>query len=78
MIIDFDERFYTYDKLVTAAQTLARQYDSILQYVTIGKSHDNRDIILLRLGIGKKHFFCCSGVHGRESINPVVRLRVIE
>lgn len=78
MIIDFDAPFYSYDKLVADAYTLTRQYDSILQCVTIGKSHDNRDILLLKLGMGRKYIICCSGVHGRETINPIVMMRAIE
>jgi g-D-glutamyl-meso-diaminopimelate peptidase len=57
---------------------LAKQYDKILQYVTIGKSHDNRDIVLLKLGIGRQYMVCCSGVHARETINPIVLLKIIE
>jgi g-D-glutamyl-meso-diaminopimelate peptidase len=78
MIIDFDEPIYTYEKLSLDARTLAKQYQSILTCVTIGKSHDNRDILLLKLGHGKKHLIICSGVHGRETINPIVMMGVIE
>lgn len=78
MIIDLNDPIYSYDKLVSDAKMLAQQYHTILQAVTIGKSHDNRDIILLKLGEGKQHIICCGGVHGRENINPVVLLRIIE
>jgi len=78
MIIGFDDPIYSYNKLIEDAQALAKQYRKILEYVTIGKSHDNRDIALLKLGKGKKHMICCGGVHGRETINPVVLLRIIE
>lgn len=78
MIIDLMNPIYPYDKLVSDSKVLAKQYASILQYVTIGKSHDNRDIVLLKLGIGKQHMICCAGVHARENINPIVMLRIIE
>jgi len=78
MIIDFSVPVYSYDKLIEDAQALSKQYRKILDYVTIGKSHDNRDIALLKLGKGTKYMVCCAGVHGRESINPVVMLRIIE
>lgn len=78
MIIEFDAPIYSYDKLIEDALTLTKQYKEILEYVTIGKSHDNRDIVLLKLGKGKKYIVCCAGVHGRESVNPVVLLRIIE
>ncbi len=78
MIVDLNVADYSYDKLIADAKALAIKYDSIIKYVTIGKSHDNRDIILLRLGSGQKHIICCGGVHARETINPVVLLRIVE
>lgn len=78
MIVDMNEPYYSYDKLVTDAKNLAKQYNSILQYVTIGKSHDNRDIVMLKLGLGKKYIICCAGVHARENINPIVMMKIIE
>lgn len=78
MIIDLNIPVYSYDKLVSDAKSLAQQYHTVLQFVTIGRSHDNRDIILLKLGVGKQYMICCSGVHGRENINPVVLLRIVE
>ncbi len=78
MIVDFKEKSYSYEKITADAKSLANQYSEILKYVTIGQSHDNRDIILLKLGVGKQHMICCGGVHARENINPVVLLRIIE
>lgn len=78
MAIDFDELIYTYDKLVSDSIELEKQYGDILKCVTIGKSHDNRDIILLKLGIGQNYIVCTGGVHGRESINPVVLMKIVE
>lgn len=78
MMIDLNDPIYSYDKLVSDAKKLAQQYHTVLQDVTIGRSHDNRDILLLKLGVGKQHMICCGGVHGRENINPVVLLCIIE
>lgn len=78
MIIDLNNTSYIYNKLISDAKKLVEQYEEILQYVTIGKSHDNRDIILLKLGIGQKYMICCGGVHGRETVNPIVLMRIIE
>lgn len=78
MIIDLNDAYYSYDKFIADAKSLAGRYDTVLHYVTIGKSHDNRDIVLLKLGIGKKYMICCSGVHARETINPIVMLKIIE
>ncbi len=77
MIINLNE-IYPYDKFITAAKELEYKYPNLIRYVTIGKSHDNRDIILLKLGVGRQHMICCGGVHARENINPVVILKLIE
>lgn len=78
MIINLNEPFYSYDKMVRDAKCLEKQYDGLVQCVTIGSSHDNRDILLVKLGIGQKHLICCSGVHGRETINTIVIMSIIE
>jgi g-D-glutamyl-meso-diaminopimelate peptidase len=78
MIVNLNEADYSYDKLNKAALGLAKQYDKIVKNVTIGQSHDNRDIFLIKLGVGQRYFVCCGGVHARETINPAVLLRIIE
>ncbi len=78
MIVNMNNSLYTYDDMVSDAKKLSNQYDSILQDVTIGSSHDNRDIVMLKLGIGRRYLLCCGGVHGRESINPIVLLCIVE
>ena len=78
MIIDFSQPKYAYEDFITDMKSLAEQYNKIIQYVTIGKSHDNRDIVMLRLGTGKKHILFCGGVHGRETVNPIVLMKLAE
>lgn len=78
MIVDFNREKYSYDDFNSDAKALAKQYNNIIKYVTIGESHDNRDIVMLRLGIGRRYILFCGGVHGRETINPIVLLRIIE
>ena len=78
MIIQLEEANYSYDNLISDAKALAEQYENILKYVTIGKSHDNRDIVLLKLGTGQKNMICCAGVHGRESVNPIILMKMME
>jgi g-D-glutamyl-meso-diaminopimelate peptidase len=78
MIVDFSREMYLYEDLVSDADALAKRYDNILKNVTIGKSHDNRDIVMLKLGTGKKYILFCAGVHGRETINPIVLMKITE
>jgi g-D-glutamyl-meso-diaminopimelate peptidase len=44
----------------------------------IGISHDDRDILLLKVGVGDKNVILTAGVHGRESINPIVLMKMME
>ncbi len=78
MIIDFNKPQYSYIDLISDANALAQTYSNIMQNVTIGKSHDNRDIVMLKLGTGKKYILFCAGVHGRETINPIILLKIAE
>lgn len=76
-IIKLDER-YSFDELYQSAIMLKENYSDILQLEIIGQSLDNRELFLLRLGRGSKNIICTGGVHGRETINPVVLLKMIE
>jgi g-D-glutamyl-meso-diaminopimelate peptidase len=78
MMIELMEPYRSYDRYLADARKLAKEYENVLQCVTIGSSHDNRDILLLKLGIGKQYLVCCGGVHARETVNPVVLLYMVE
>lgn len=78
MIIDFSKINYSYEDLISDAKALAKECNKIIQYVTIGQSHDNRDIVMLKLGTGRKYILFLAGVHGRETINPIVLLKITE
>ncbi|NLP34469.1 MAG: hypothetical protein GX359_04645 [Clostridiales bacterium] len=78
MIINLDDTNFSYDKFITVSKELAKKYNDILKCVTIGRSHDNRDILLLKLGLGQNYMVCCGGVHARETINPIVLMRIVE
>lgn len=78
MIIDFSRSNYKHEDLIADAKALTIQYNKIIKCVTIGRSHDNRDIIMLKIGTGKRHILFCGGVHGRETINPIVLMKIAE
>lgn len=69
---------YTGEELQRKAILLANTYSGILTLESVGKSHDNREIMLLRLGKSTKNIILVGGVHGRETINSSVLLRVME
>jgi len=78
MIVDLNEGLYSYEKYLDDVKKMEKKYEDLIKCVTIGQSHDNRDIILLKLGYGRRYFTISSGVHGRETINPIVILALIE
>lgn len=71
-------RDYYYDDLVEDARILTKRYQGILVSEVLGYSHDGREIWMLKVGCGKKNIICLGGVHGRESINPIVLMKMIE
>lgn len=55
---------------------LARQYRKTAQILWEGNSHEGRPIYSVRVGAGKKTLICTGGVHGRESVNPTVLVKM--
>lgn len=69
---------YTYEEIMDHLEYLSREYPALLQIQIIGHSHDERSIPMIRLGSGDEALVCTAGVHGRESVNPVLMLKLIE
>lgn len=76
-IIQFD-KYYTYDDIVSHSISLYNLFAPLISVQSIGVSHDNREILCIKLGYGKKNLIYSAGVHARESVNPIVLLRIIE
>jgi len=75
--VNWDQLFY-YEDLVAYAKYLAAHYCGIIQYEVVGRSLDGRDIFLLKIGKGTRNIMLTGGVHGRESVNPMVMLCMAE
>lgn len=60
------------------ARALKKRFPTLLKASVIGHSHDNRNIYALIIGSGEKTLICAAGIHGRETVNPVVFLKIIE
>lgn len=69
---------YGYEDIRKECEGLSKQYKDFIKKVSIGKSWDNREISMLILGSGKRCVLMTGGVHGRESVNPVVLLKLAE
>ena len=75
--VNWDQLFY-YEDLVAYAKYLTSHYQDLVKYESIGCSLDGRDIFLLKIGNGRENIILTGGVHGRESINPMVMLCMAE
>ena len=71
-------RWYYYDDLIYDANRLAKLYPNIVKIQWIGISHEGRNIPCIRLGSGRQKIVIVSGVHGRESTNPIVLMKMLE
>lgn len=69
---------YTYLDICMSLQLLADCYSEIAVCRTAGRSQDGRRIPMLRLGLGRQNLVCTAGIHGREAVNPVLLLKMIE
>ena len=69
---------YSYENLVNDASLLSIAYPDLIQVESIGTTVSNRSILMLKIGKGKRGILLTGGVHGRETINSVVLMRMIE
>lgn len=72
------EKIHTCQEIYAKMKKLARQYPQYVHLERIGISHDRREIRSLTIGNPRKVLFCTAGVHGRESINPVILVHIME
>ncbi len=71
-------RFYYYNDLINDSSMLKIAYPDFIGTKFIGSTMSNRSILMLKVGRGEKGIIMTGGVHGRESINPVVLMAMIE
>lgn len=76
-IITLNQPYY-YDNLVNDTAKLELLYYNQIKTYVIGTSYEGRDIIMLQVGTGDKKVLITGGVHGRETINPIVLMKMIE
>ncbi len=72
------EKQYDYHQMEQIMRELPRRYPGIVSCLTAGISHDERRIYMLRIGVGLKSLIVTGGIHGRESINATLLLRIAE
>ncbi len=68
----------TYQQMVTTIEKLKEKFSELITWESIGKSWDNRDIILVKLGKGDTLIHINGSVHARERITTSIILKNIE
>jgi murein tripeptide amidase MpaA len=87
--IAFDH-YHTYQEIYSFLEALQQKYPSVLQLVTIGKTYENHDIRLAKIGLPfqannssnssltrKPAFWLDAGIHAREWIAPATAVWII-
>lgn len=72
------EKKYSYEEILQSMKSIAQRYQDFVVCRIIGESHDERTIPMLVIGTGPQVLICSAGLHGRESANPTLLLRVAE
>jgi len=76
-MIDLAQR-HSYEEICGELKLLADNYSEFVIFRVIGKSQDEREIPMIRVGTGMKTLILSAGIHGHESVNPVLLLRMAE
>lgn len=69
---------YSYLEILQYVLNLQNKYPDKIKVESIGMTFDKRSIPMLVFGYGKKEIVVSGGVHGRESINPIVLIQMAE
>lgn len=72
------ENQYDYSQLEAAMKDLPLRYPGIITCSVVGVSHDQRRIYMLRLGTGLQTLIVTGGIHGRETVNATLLLRMAQ
>ncbi len=72
------DEVYRYEDIQQEIQYLKNTYPDYVQVYALGKSEDGREIDVLQIGNGPIPIVITAGVHGRETINPIVILKIFE
>lgn len=77
MVITLDREYY-YDDYIRDSYILQDMYPDVLSVEEIGTSYDERKILMLKVGVGNENLVYTGCIHGRESINTIVLMKMVE
>lgn len=69
---------YTFEEWEESLKRICEKYPRWMKLFCSGKSHDGRRIYEVQLGNHPQCLICAGGIHGREWVNPVLLLNMIE
>lgn len=69
---------YSYQDILQSMQMISEKFPEFTICRMIGQTHDDRHIPMMRVGLGMETLVCTAGLHGKESVNPVLLLRMME
>lgn len=73
----FGNHILSFEELEQEIKKTALENEEVRLRV-FGESEDKRPLYVLEVGTGEKAVLLLGGVHGRESVNPAVLLRIVE
>ena len=71
-------RYYTYEDYILDACKLRKRYKNRIKVWNMGYSLEDRKILLFKVGEGSRKIAISAGVHGRENINTIVLMKILE
>ena len=72
------KQIYTYEDFKEDVKRMEQRYGTELKIQKAGKSLDERDVLVFYAGTGNCSVLLTAGVHGRESNNTVVLMKMLE
>lgn len=69
---------YSYETMLVDAEKLKNMYPDLIKTSSIGKSVENRDLLLIEFGRGDKKVFVCGTHHAREYIATTYLMYAID
>ena len=79
-VVNTQKSKYTYDQMCKDLKILKQTYPYLLDYVSLGKTYDNREIYEIVIGNkdSKNKIFVQSTIHAREYINSMLVMEQVE
>lgn len=69
---------YSYEQMISDAETLSENYSDIISTESIGQSVEGRELLLIKLGKGEKKIVLAGAHHAREYISSAYLLKTID